>query len=285
VKSYFIHLKIFVLLILFGINFFVWIAPVFSTQNNLLEVSYLNVGQGDAILITSPTENQMLIDGGPDGSILRELPKVMKLSDRSIDVVLATHPDRDHINGLIDVLSRYEVTSFINSEVESENSIDEALLAEVKKEGATGYYARRGMKIDLGDGGVVEVLFPDRNPKGMDTNDASIIMKLLYGETCFLFTGDSSSKIENYLIGLEKEKLRCDVLKAGHHGSRTSTSKELLHFVKPTIAIISAGKDNSYGHPHAEVVSNLKAASTTIVSTAEEGTIVFRSDGKQIVKK
>jgi competence protein ComEC len=209
----------------------------------------------------------------------------MKLSDRSINVVLATHPDRDHINGLVDVFGRYKIGTFVFSEVESESGIDDALLVSALNEKTEMFFARRGMKIDLGEGVIAEVLFPDRNPKGMDTNDASIIMKIVYGETCFLLTGDASSKIEEYIIGLEKENLECDVLKAGHHGSRTSTSKELLHFVKPEIAVISAGKDNSYGHPHAEVIANLEDASTTIVSTVEEGTIVFRSDGKKIIKK
>ena len=272
--------------LLLFLNLVIWFAPVASEETDVLSVSFLNIGQGDATLITSPTGNQLLIDGGPDGSILRELPKVMKLTDRTIDVVLATHPDRDHINGLSDVLDRYRVKTFIHSGVESEsNSIDEALLYLVESKKIEQKLARRGMKIDLGGGAVAEVLFPDRDPKGMETNDASIVLKLTYGKTCFLFTGDSPVKIERYIIGLEKENLECEVLKAGHHGSRTSTSDEFLHFVKLHIVVISAGLDNTYGHPHEEVLVRLQAASTTTLVTSQNGTITLQSDGKRILIK
>jgi competence protein ComEC len=283
VKSYFVNWKVIVVTILIGFNILIW--SVSPKKHQLLEVAFLNIGQGDAILITSPVGNQLLIDGGPDGSVLRELSKVMKLFDRKIDVMLASHPDRDHINGLPDVLERYEVKHFIHSGVTSTSQIDDALMEDIVKENAKIHLARRGMQVDLGGGVVGEILFPDRNPEGMDTNDASVILRLVYGSNCFLFTGDSSTKIEQYLVEMYDNKIQCDVLKVGHHGSRTSTGAEFLHFVKPSIGVISAGKGNSYGHPHAEVIKNLQDASTTVFSTIEMGIITILSDGNKIWRK
>lgn len=278
---------IFVLIsgLLIVINLFVWVPSHIVPPNSLLSVSFLDVGQGDAIFITSPSGNQMLIDGGPDGSVLRQISKEMKIFDRSIDVVLATHPDRDHINGLADVLNRYRVSHYVHSGVESDSSLDEALMEVVRIHDIPEVIARRNMEIDLGGGVLAKVLFPDRDPRGMDTNDASIVLKLTYGNTCFVLSGDAPQTIERYVIGLEKENLKCQVLKAGHHGSKTSTSQEFLYFVKPEIVIFSAGKDNTYGHPHQEVTDRVKNSGAQIFSTAESGTIQIQSDGVKVWSK
>jgi len=276
--------KIWVLIILGVFTALIWYA-VLTTHRGNLRVSFLNIGQGDAIFIESPTGNQMLIDAGPNAKVLRELGKVMPFYDHSIDIALATHPDKDHIGGFADVLNLYNVNTFLEDGNESETNIDDTMEAIADQKGVRRIIAERGMVIDLGGGAKIFILYPIGNVEGWETNRASIIAKLVYGNTSFMLTGDSPQEIEKYLVGLDGEKLDSDVLKAGHHGSRTSTSVEFVSAVTPTMAIISAGKDNSYGHPHKETIETLQAAHAEILSTAEMGTITLESDGQAIVRK
>lgn len=250
----------------------------FSLSSNTCEretlcVSFLDVGQGDAIFIESPTGRQVLIDGGPDSSVLRALGEVMGFFDKDIDVVVATHSDADHISGLIDVLERYDVGTVIRTENESDTPMWHAFEESTEAEEADIRYARRGQTYDLGGGAVLEVLFPDRDVSDMESNTASIVMRLSYGNTSFLLMGDAPKSIEEYLVLIEGEHLKSDVLKVGHHGSRTSTSELLLAEVRPTYAVISAGRDNRYGHPHLEVTDLLFNYGVKIFNTADEGTV------------
>ena len=252
-------------------------------SRDTLVVAFLDVGQGDAIFIETPSGKQMLIDGGGGRAVLSELSRVMPFFDRSIDVVVNTHPDKDHIGGLPDVFKEYVVGLVIDPNVPDEKSVYAEYVSDIELDAARHVVARRGQKIIFGDGVTLEILFPDRDMQNVkDTNDASIIVRLVYGETEILLTGDAPQKIENYLVTLYGDKLESDILKAGHHGSRTSTSETFIAAVKPTYAIISAGKDNSYGHPHQETLETLIKASTTILGTYTEGTIIFESDGKTI---
>ncbi|MEK7642444.1 MAG: MBL fold metallo-hydrolase, partial [Patescibacteria group bacterium] len=236
-----------------------------EARSNILTVTFLNIGQGDAVFIEAPSGNQMLIDSGPGRSILRELSKVMPFYDRSIDVVLATHPDADHIGGLPDVLGRYKIDWFVESGVESDTGLYQELESRIMNYELSNktkkILARRGMVVDLGGGAILQILFPDRDPRGMETNTASIVARLVYGESEFLLTGDSPINIESYLVSLDCLKcplaLHSDVLKAGHHGSKTSTSQRFVSLVSPQYVVISAGKDNKYGHPHQEVLDTL----------------------------
>ena len=248
-------------------------------EEGLLCVIFFDVGQGDAIYIESPTGAQVLIDGGRDGDVLQNLASELGYFDRTIDVVLATHPDMDHIAGLVDVLERYEVGTIIVSGNEGDTPVADAFTAASESEHAEIVTARRGQRIDLGGGAVLEILFPDYDVSDVESNIASIVAQLSYGETEFLFTGDSPKSIEEYLVLTEGENLQSDVLKAGHHGSRTSTSELFLGEVSPEYAVISAGKDNSYGHPHVEVTDLLFNYGVVTKNTAKEGSIVFVSDG------
>jgi competence protein ComEC len=253
-------------------------------SNRKLTVAFLNIGQGDSIFIESPNGNQMLIDGGPGKGVLRELSKVMPFYDRSIDIVMESHPDADHIGGLPDVLERYKVAIFMEPGVRSDTAIDKETEKDVVDEKSKFIEARRGMRVELGGGARLEILYPTLDPRGMETNTASIVARLVYGENEFLLTGDSPISIENYLISLQDAhggdlNLQSDVLKAGHHGSRTSTSPEYVAAVKPKYAVISAGKDNKYGHPHKEVLDTLEKAGVQILRTDQDGRIVFESDG------
>ena len=255
-------------------------------EDGLLRVSYLDVGQGDATFIESPSGMQVLIDGGRGGAVLPALGREMGFFDRDIDVVLATHPDLDHIGGLIDVFERYKVATIMMTENESDTPAAELFAARVQEEGANVVYVRRGEIIDLGSGAMgsttLTILFPDRDPTNFESNASSIISRLTYGSSEFLFTGDAPKEIEEYLVSLGTNTLASDVLKVGHHGSRTSTSEVFLSAVAPGLAIISAGKDNTYGHPHKEVVERLEAYGATQKNTADSGSIFLLSDGVTI---
>ena len=243
-------------------------------------VSFLDVGQGDAILIQGPTGVQVLVDGGPDPSVLRELGSMLPFFDRTIDAVVATHPDKDHIAGLVDVLERYEVATFIESGIPSDTAPALALQAALGAEGAERVLARRGMRLVLGKGAYADILFPDRDVSGVETNTGSIVMRVVYGDTSIMLTGDSPQAIEKYLVSLGG--LESDILKAGHHGSKTSSSEEFITQVRPAYTIFSRGCDNSYGHPHPEVVERFNALKIKILDTCAEGTITFISDGKTL---
>lgn len=248
-------------------------------------VVFLDVGQGDAIFIQSPSGMQMLIDTGRDESVLRGLGDVMKWGDREIEYILLTHPDADHIGGAGEVLERFNVSHVIRTENESDTSLWGSTEELIEREGAPVTMARRGQTFDLGGGVKLEILFPDTDPTKMESNTSSIVARLIYGDTAFMLTGDSPKSIEEYLVLVEGEHLKSDVLKAGHHGSRTSTSELFLAEVDPDFAVISAGKDNSYGHPHLEVTDALFNYGVETFNTAEVGNVVFWSDGKAVSKK
>src|SRR3989344_1068478 len=273
---------IIVVMILIIANIFIFYADFYRSSAGLV-VAFLDIGQGDAIYIKSPTGTELLVDGGPDGKVLSRLSEIMPFYDREIDLVMASHPDKDHIGGIPLVMERYEVGRYLESEVESEkNAVDDEIEKVVINRKIKKVNMRRGMKIDLGGGVVLHILFPDRDSAGLDTNDASIVAKLVYGTTSFLFTGDSPEKIEDYLLYLDGTILDSDVLKVGHHGSNTSTDNDFVEMVTPTYAVISAGKDNSYGHPHKEVLDTLEKSQSQILTTAELGTIIMKSNSQQI---
>lgn len=251
-----------------------------------LRVSFLDVGQGDAIFIQAPNGRQMLIDGGRNRAVIRQLANVMPWYDRSIDVVVATHPDADHIGGLPDVFKRYRAGLIVASSVRDEEGVDaQAFEKAAGAEGAQRLVAERGQIIDLGSGVRLEILFPDRDVPGIETNTGSIIARLVYGTTAFMLTGDSPKAIEEYLVRLDGKMLESEVLKVGHHGSRTSSALSFVGFVSPEYAIYSRGCDNSYGHPHDEVKETFAKLGVPTLDTCEEGRITFSSDGQTVVRR
>lgn len=268
-------------------NIVVWLSVYQRQSSDKLSVYFLDIGQGDAIFIDSPSHGRMLIDGGRNRKVLSELGKILPFADKYIDVVLATHPDVDHIGGLPEVIDRYKVGIYLRSGVESDNTVDNELKNRIEKKNIPNFLARRGMVVNFGDGVKLQILFPllDQNVSNWKTNNASIVARLVYGDKSFVFTGDSPVSIENVLINLDLDLLDSDVLKVGHHGSRTSTSLEYSQAVSPEYAVISAGKDNNYGHPHQEVLDILEQVGAKILSTIELGTIKFQTDGKTLELK
>ncbi len=264
-----------------AINGVIWNAA-FANSRSTLAVSFLDIGQGDSIFIQSPSGAQVLIDGGPNRAVLHELGKVMPWFDRTIDIVIATHPDADHVSGLVDVLQRYDVSYIFEPGVKNDTPQAESMLASVANENAERMLARRGQVVDLGSGVYLEILFPDRDVNDLETNTASIVARLVYGETSFMLTGDSPESIEKYLVQLDGKNLKSTILKAGHHGSRTSSSLLFVGFVDPEYAIFSRGCDNTYGHPHQEVKDIFAQFEIQTLDTCEEGTITFLSDGQKV---
>jgi len=258
------------------------IAGVFAFPTSHLSVSFLDVGQGDAILIQGPTGVQVLVDGGVNQAVLRQLGRELPFYDRSIDAVIATHSDQDHIGGLRDVVERYSVEYFFESGAQSNTSAERVLHTALEKKGVSRTLARKGMRMLLGGGAYIDILFPDRDVSGLETNTASIVARVVYGDAEFLLTGDSPQSIERFLVASVGDTLESDVLKAGHHGSKTSSSLEFVRTVRPQYVVISAGKDNSYGHPHQEVIDTIRSVGATILGTHTHGTVKFFSDGRRV---
>jgi competence protein ComEC len=261
-----------------------WSIEYTQSNSDELTVTFFDVGQGDAIFIETPNKNQVLIDGGMGRAVLRHLGSHMSFFDRSIDVVIATHPDADHIGGLPNVLARYDVGMFLTSAVHDSGTDARALTASVLNEPLEIIHANHTMTLLLDRDVVLEVLFPDRDVEMLETNTASLILKLTYKDTSFLFTGDAPQGIETYVASIYEDALQSDVLKVGHHGSKTSSAEVFLGYVNPEYAIISAGCDNAYGHPHREVVERLQRFEIEILETCAHGNITFVSDGHELFK-
>lgn len=278
-----------ILAILFLANILAWLAVFELKKPNLLEVNFFNIGQGDAFLIEIPQRHQILIDGGPSFAILEKLAKEMPFWDRTIDLIILTHPEKDHLSGLIEVLKRYEVENIVWTGVVRdipEYKIWESL---IQQEGAEIFIAKAGQKIKWSRTVLdhLEILYPLGEIAGEEfknSNNSSIVARLVFGGNSFLFTGDAYKDVEEELV--EKMlPIDSDVLKIGHHGSKTSTSDEFVKMVSPQIAVISAGKGNSYGHPHQEVLEILEKYGIKILRTDLQGDIKIFSNGVEFKVK
>jgi len=263
-------------------NAFIWYGAR-AEERGVLKVAFLDIGQGDSIFIESPSGAQALIDGGPNKKVLQELGAVMPLYDNYIDVIVATHPDKDHIGGLPEVVSRYGVGMFLESGVKCRTATCFELEKVVDEKGVQKIIARRGMIVDLGGGAFLSILYPDREVADVsDTNDGSIVAKLIYGNNSFMLTGDAPQGVERVLLSYGPAGLKSDVLKSGHHGSKTSSAPQFVAAVAPAYGIISAGKNNQYGHPHQETLDTLNKFGVKILSTIDLGRIIFSSDGESL---
>lgn len=275
------------LAVLLFANFFIWNVLLAEERSGGLKVAFLDVGQGDAIFIEAPNSSQILIDGGPGKSVLAELSKVMPVYDRTIDAILVSNPDKDHIGGLLEILKTFEVGAVLEPGTRPETAIYQEFEKAVADEGAKKILARRGIKMVMDEkaGITLDILFPDRDVSETKTNDGSIVAKLIYGNTAVMFSGDAPEGIERYLVLLDGANLQSNLLKVGHHGSRTSSSAEFLAATSPTFAVISVGANNSYKHPHQEVLERLKNFGIEILRTDQLGTIIFSSDGQNFQRK
>lgn len=247
-----------------------------------LTFAMLDVGQGDGLFIESPTGTQIMFDVGPARSVLGPLARVMSPFDKSIDAIIITNPDADHIGGFSDVFKNYKIGKVFESGALTDSKIYQNFKEEMKKRNIPDILARKGMRLDIGGGAFIDILFPDRDVAEWATNDGSVVARLTYGETSVMLTGDATIKTEKIILSENSgSALASDILKVGHHGSRTSTSLDFVKAVSPSFAIISDGKDNSYGHPHQETLNTLASFGAKIFRTDLLGTIIMKSDGEK----
>jgi competence protein ComEC len=262
---------------------FLTLFVIFASHKDvpMLEVSFFDVGQGDAIFIESPAGTQVLVDGGKGDIVLTRLRERMGFFDRDIDLLVATHPDMDHIGGLIDVLERYVVDAILLTNNESDTETYALFMERVKSEGTLVYYAQRGDRYDIGGETYMDILFPLGDVREGESNETSIVAQVRHRDNTVLLTGDAPRAVETYLVSTTHASLlQSDILKLGHHGSRTSSDETFLRTVRPMYAVVSAGKENIYGHPHKEVLARLASEHIPFLSTAEDGTISFLGDGE-----
>lgn len=267
-----------VLGILFFLNILAWLAVYNLSQARGLEVTFFDVGQGDAIFIETPQRHQILIDGGPDDTILEKLGDEMPFWDRTIDLIILTHPEQDHISGLIEVLKNYKVGNILWTGVVRDTAEYEEWQRLIEEEGARIHIAQAGQKIIM-PRTVFGILHPFENLERKEvknTNNTSIVVRLVFDKTSLLFTGDAYKSAERELIKSGAE-INSDILKVGHHGSKTSSAEEFIQAVSPEIAVIQCGKNNPYGHPHPQTLQALEGIK--ILRTDLDGDIKIISDG------
>lgn len=277
----------FVLLFLLGmVTVIVWYVVFYVEMHRGLRVTFFDVGQGDGILIETPLGNQILIDGGPSEKIVAKLGQTLPFWDRSIDMLILTHPHADHIDGLLEVLKRYDVNMVMESGVAHSIPEYREWHTLLKEKNVRVVLARRGQMIDAGGGARLMVLAPfedyfEQSPNNI--HNAMVVSRLVYGSGSILFMGDAEKMVEYRLVhdssGIGSETLHSDILKVGHHGSKTSTTDEFLRAVTPSYAIISVGRKNRYGHPYQEVLYHLISFGSTILRTDQDGDIQFINEG------
>ncbi|MEE0933971.1 MAG: ComEC/Rec2 family competence protein [Clostridium sp.] len=248
---------------------------------NKMIVHYIDVGQGDCILIQVNNKN-LLIDSGPSSSRKDLLDYLEKLNIKKFDYIIATHPHEDHIGNMDTIIKRYSIGSFYSPKVISSSTTFENMISALVDKNLKVNVLKKGFKgIDLGENVKFQVFSPAENLFSDNLNDYSPIIKITFLNNSFLFTGDAEISTEESVLS-ENNNLNCDILKVGHHGSSTSTSSNFLTSVNPSVAIISVGKNNSYGHPTSELLSLLDYFNIRTIRTDINGTIIAISDGKNI---
>ena len=250
--------------------------PIPTINGNLLTVHFIDVGQGDSILIQINDKN-MLIDAGDNRAGDTVVSYLEDNDVEDLDFVIATHPHADHIGGMVDVIDNFNVMRFIDSGNPHTTRTYENMLIAIDENDIPFSLAESGQTIDLDPSVTIEVLNPVE-PTG-NLNDDSIVLKLTYGEVSFLFTGDAERRAENRMID-EGYDIDSDILKVGHHGSSSSTIQEFLDSVSPEVCIIMVGTDNRYGHPHEEVIDRLNLFGCEIYRTDLDGNIIVKTDGR-----
>jgi competence protein ComEC len=275
------EILIFVLFLLV-INVFLFHLDWQNSHRGLIFVM-LDVGQGDGLFIESPTGTQIMFDAGPPRSVLGPLARVMSPFDKSIDALVITNPDSDHIGGFLDILKNYKVGCVLESGTLTDSKTYQSLREEMKKQNIPDILVKRGMKLDIGGGVIIDILFPDRDVSAWATNDGSVVARLSYGQTSIMLAGDAAAKTEKIILEENtSSSLASTILKVGHHGSRTSSSLSFVQAISPVYALISDGKDNNFGHPHQETLDTLAQIGAKIFRTDLLGSIVMNSEGQNV---
>jgi len=280
--------KFFIISLFIG-NFFIW-QPIFGGYfSSLLEVTFFDVGEGDSILISPPVFQgilrnrfQILMDGGAQSDIVEKIAQEVPLFDRRIELVILTHPDKDHIRGLFEVLETFKVERVLMPEIgdiEEEKELYSSFKKLIREKNIETLAAEEGQKLSFADKINLLIFWPPRALISKKANDFSVVAKFSFNQINFLFTGDISKKIEYQLLARDFD-IESEILKIAHHGSHFSTSEYFLDKVSPGVAIISVG-DNTYGHPSQEVLDLISKYDIKLFRTDELGDIKIFSDGKR----
>lgn len=248
------------------------------SSGNELQVIFFDVGQGDSIFIETPQKHQIIIDSGPGNkTLLEKVSSVMPFGDKTIDLIILTHTDSDHISGFFELLDNYVVENILWSGISGTSSKSEKWEAMIEVEGANIFYSNEINKIILGDV-VMDIISPNEyiiEKYSKNANDISVVSKMIYKNSSFLFTGDITNKLEKEIVN---EDIFADVLKVSHHGSKHSTCEEFVAKVDPLVAVIQVGK-NSYGHPADDVLTRLSNFGIKVLRNDIDGDIKISTDG------
>lgn len=280
------NLKKYVILILllssFFYTFFSYVQKnFFQVSNHNLRFHFIDVGQGDSSLIITPKGNTILIDAGDEAHAKKVVSYIREQGIEKLDLVIATHPDADHIGGMDKVIKNFDIDVFAMPDVSAKTNQYKQIQRELKTKKMKATRLYQGDEVQIDDDIDFEILSPVKGKKYDDTNEYSIVAKIVYKDTSFILMGDATMENEVDIINNVPD-IDIDVLKLGHHGSSTSSSDYFITKTSPNIAIISCGKNNKYGHPHQEVMRVLKKHGVTPYRTDEMGDIVITSDGKEI---
>lgn len=253
------------------------------TDKGSLFIDIIDVGQGDSTFIRFPNNKTMLIDAATKSESSKVIDYIESRGVDKIDYLVATHPHEDHIGGMADIIKAFDIGDIYMPKVTHTSKTFKNMIYAIKDKGLKIKPAKGGSEIFRDDAISVDILAPNKGKyKGL--NNYSVVVKITYQNTSFLFTGDAERISENEMLDAGYD-LRANVLKVGHHGSNSSTTKKFLEAVSPEIAIISCGKDNKYNHPHKEVVNRLNKFGTKIYTTVNNGDISIESNGKDIIMR
>lgn len=257
-------------------NVFVWTSLVQAGEKNLV-IKVYSVGQGDSIFIRTPDNYKILVDGGPNNSVVDYLNKDLELNDRSLDLLVLTHPQADHMFGLIETIKKYKVKKIITSDVGNKTALYKLWIDTLKNNHLNLEFVYAGESITLSDQVKLKIVWPeDPKPLVADLNAASVVIKLSYGNFDMLLTGDADIPVQPYnsTIG------HVEVLKVPHHGSKTGLREDFAEELSPDVSVISVGVKNRYGHPNLASLELLNKTSKKVLRTDQNGTVTFVSNGQ-----
>ncbi len=280
--------KLYKILLILGIVAVIVAIPAFWLTYQAasdLEVVFLDIGQGDAILIKTPYGQNILIDGGPDNTVIKRLAENFSWWDKKIDLMILTHPHDDHVSGLIDVIKRYKVEKILYTGVVHSSPDYLAWLELIRDRKIPLTIIDRPQIIEFGENCGLQIIYPRESLLGKEVsnlNNSSIVAKLVYGQTKFLLAGDIELEVEQELLNSGTD-LSAQVFKANHHGSDTSNSTEFLQAVQPEIVVIQVGADNNFGHPSRRVIKRIERIGAQVFRNDLDGTVKLISDGERII--
>jgi len=258
---------------------------IYQEQDKNLQVIFFDVGQGDAALIKTPAGQKILIDGGPDNTVINKIGRYFSFADKTIDLVILTHAHSDHLVGLVEVLKRYEVKKVLYNGPAHTTPEFFQFLEIIKANKIPLEIPLAGQEYNFADGVKLKIIFPLADltdEKLKDLNEGSLVCQLIYQKTNYLFMGDLPAEQEKLIIN-QQNNLISQVIKIGHHGSKYSTGLDLLKAVQPQLAVISVGKDNDFNHPAPVTINRLRNFGVEILRTDEQGEIIIKSNGSHLI--